>query len=118
MDCYYFGCVDRPGHYLFYSRRTVQERDLPDDFPVNPYVLDGRLLPPKLPQVEGRAELIHFTGWTVLSFWDRSVDRRPGCNSAFILRGRYNFNEAVEFAKEHYPWVWARFGFKVYRRIS
>ena len=116
MDCYYFGCINRPGHYLFAGSHTIHERDLPDDFPVNPYVLDGRLLPPKLSQTEGSAELIHFRDWTVVSFWDRSVDGRHGSNSAFVIRGRHNFHGAVEIAKKNYPGVWSRFDFEVYER--
>lgn len=116
INCFYFGVQREMGHYLYSGLRHFNERHLPDDFPCVPYVLDGRLLPPMLPKTEGRAELIHFKDWTILTFWDSSFDTRPGSNSAFIIRGVVDFDKAVEVAKEHYPQVWARFRFEVVLR--
>lgn len=116
MDCYYFGTKDRAGHYLFLGQQHFNHKYLPDDFPLNPNGLDGRLLPPMLPQEQGRAEIIYFIGWTIIAFWDRSVDSREGSNSAFIMRGNRTFNEALKIAKESYPHIWERFNFKVFLR--
>lgn len=114
--CFYFGVQGEMGHYLYLGRRRFNERYLPDDFPVSPHVLDGRLLPPMLPQTEGRAELIHTRDWTILTFWDCSFDTRRNSNSAFIIRGRLDFDTAVQVAKEHYPQIWSRFNFEVTAR--
>src|SRR5690349_11829936 len=94
IDAYYFGCLNGPGHYLFDVHGRNAERRVPADFPCRPTAFDGTFLPPGLPQIEGRASLVHFNGWTVLAFWDRSVDKRGGCNSAFILRNYHDFDEA------------------------
>lgn len=116
IKCFYFGVQREMGHYLYVGTRMFNQRLVPDDFPVNPYVLDGRLLPPQLERIEGRAELIHFRDWTILTFWDSSFDTRPGSSSAFIISGHLDFTEAVKVAKEQYPQVWSRFKFEVYQR--
>lgn len=106
---YYFGCYKDPGHYLFdVSMRRVYKPKLPDDFPVNPDILDAGLLPPKLPQVEGQIFLNHINGWTILSFWDRSIDKRPSSNSAFVIRGIHKADEAFRLADESFHDVVAR----------
>jgi hypothetical protein len=115
-EIYYFGCMDVPGHYLFRGKIHQNPRYLPDDFPVSLRTLDGGLLPPMLPRVEGRAEIIHCEEWTILAFWDNSVDSRSGANSNFIIRGWTVFENAVEIAKKAYPYVWERFKFEVYKR--
>lgn len=116
IQCFYFGVQGEVGHYLYAGSRRFHERHLPDDFPVAPYVLDGRLLPPMLPKTEGRAELIHLRDWTILTFWDSSFDKRSGASSTFIIRGVVDFETAVSTAKEHYPQIWSRFKFEVTRR--
>jgi hypothetical protein len=62
---------------------------------------------------EGRAALHHIFHWTVLSFWDRSVDPRPGSHSTFILFGILTFEAAVAKAKSEWPEVWKRYTFTV-----
>lgn len=52
-------------------------------------------------------------GWTMLTFWDRTIDERSGSNSAFILRGRLTFEETVTIAKAIFPKIWSRFPFEV-----
>jgi hypothetical protein len=68
-------------------------------------------------QVEGQAALWHRvepTPWTVLSFWDRSGDSRPGCCASFLLQGRLGFEAAVEEARRHFPALFERFTFEVH----
>lgn len=114
--CYYFGVLNEIGHYLYVGNRSISGRYLPDDFPVAVSALDGRLLPPNLPQKEGRAELIHLKDHTILTFWDRSFDKRHGSSSTFIMQGIFDFSKAIEIAKEHYPNLWLRFEFEVIQR--
>jgi hypothetical protein len=116
-DIYYFGCWREPGHFLRSREGVRHEHNLPADFPCPLNMLDGGFLPPKLPDVQGRATCVHLNRWTILSFWDRSVDKRPGCNSAFIIRGYHTFSEAVRLAKERFPEVWGRFTFTVYEDV-
>lgn len=117
-DIFYFGCWREPGHFLRNVQGgTLHDQTLPADFPCNFRMLDGGFLPPKLPQTEGRATVVHLNHWTIVTFWDRSVDRRPGCNSSFVIRGLHTFNEAVEQAQAAFPQIWERFTFKVYEDI-
>lgn len=114
---YYFGCIDQPGHYMHSSPapRDIEERREVSHFVhSNPwgYDIDGGLCP-KGPEVEGRAIVRHKDGWTALSFWDRSVDRRGKCNSNFLAVGDLTFDQMVELAKRHFPHVVERFSFPI-----
>jgi len=64
-------------------------------------------------QIEGAALLHYKDGWTALSFWDRSIDKRSGCNSNFFAQGTHTFEEMLEIARAHFPAVMARFTFKI-----
>jgi len=115
MEIFYFGKrYKHSGHHLYSSRGMVYDRDLPNDFPCPPYALDGGFLPPKRPQREGRAHLVHFTGWTVLAFWDRSGDSRRNSGSSFIVRGHHGFNEVITKTKKAFPEIWERIDFDIY----
>lgn len=82
---YYFGCDKQAGHHAFDEgrRRPPYERAIIFSH------LDGTLPP----QPEGRnlyvASFSRLGGWnmTALSWWDRSVDSRPGSNSTILAPG-------------------------------
>jgi hypothetical protein len=117
MKVFYFGCIKVPGHYMFASpaARTLVGRRAVDDFTrSNPwgYRIDAKLCPSG-PEIEGRALLHHKDGWTALSFWDRSVDRRGRCNSNFLAEGTHSFEKMLNLAGEHFPSVVARFEFPI-----
>lgn len=113
-DAFYFGCIGRPGHFLHSTRGYQVWRDtIPADFPISEERIDSAYTPRIKGQTQGVASLWHGNGWTILAFWDRSVDGRGGCNSNFILRGTLTFDEAVTRAKERFPFVWNRFTFPV-----
>lgn len=109
----YFGCDDDTGHY-FYGLGMVGRTDT--DARRNFSWIDGVLCPPG-DQREGLANLVHgnldHQPWTILAFWDRSVDSRPGSNSVFILPGTLNFPLAIDAARLAFPAVWKRFTFPV-----
>ncbi len=111
-QAWYFGADGGKGHYLRGHRGQSQEA-IPKDFPCRVGVLDTGFLPPAEEQIEGRATLATLNGWTVMAFWDRSVDTRRGSNSAFCIRGTHTFDEMVGIAKECFPAVWNRFKFEV-----
>lgn len=124
----YFGCWGGTGHFLSDARGHMA-RDIRREFPLHERRVDGAFCgDPALAeyqrdrthwrgdeehQPEGRARLHHIDGWTVLAFWDRSVDDRFGSNSAFLLPGILSATEAHAAAKAAFPAVWDRFRFAV-----
>ena len=54
-------------------------------------------------------------GFTIVSFWDRSSDKRFGSNSSFIEFGHYQFNEMIALARIAFPKLFARFDFEIRR---
>jgi hypothetical protein len=111
---YYYGCMDRPGHHLYLPTTTPDESVLRS----NPwkYDVDGGLAPTG-PQIEGLASVHHRRGWTALSFWDRSVDHRPGSCSTLLARGDWDFSQMLELFQTHFPQVVSRFKFEI-RELS
>ena len=118
MDgAFYFGCWREAGHYLFCPSGRQASYRLPDDFPISRGdILDAGFLPANLPEVEGLASFCHLNGWTIISFWDRSVDKRGKSNSSFLLRGEYSFDVACKAAAEVFPAIWSRFKFPIVMR--
>lgn len=110
-DAFYYGCWNEVGHFLFKpDGDSIREFNpcFPKDFPVKPGLLDGAFLGCQWgPQFE--AVLSHVGNWTIISFWDNTVDDRPGSNSNFIFRGKLSFEEAIKMAKEVFPTIFARF---------
>lgn len=119
----YFGCWQRAGHYFFGpGMRSLRHADVPEALRDD---IDGRYPPggrkagemyPRddTPQVEGLATVTQRGAWTVLAFWDRSVDTRRGSNSAFLLHGQHDFTAALALARAAFPEVFARFTFEVW----
>lgn len=108
MRVYYFGCNERAGHFLWDPSLFLTQND--DKIPWRN--IDGGLCP-KNKEVEGEALLHVKDGWTAISFWDRSVDKRGACNSSFIAEGVHTFDEMCKIAQEKFPKVWGRFPFKI-----
>lgn len=117
---YYFGVwsPSKLGHFLYDVNGSNMERRLPEDFPLRRWqCLDGGLLPLHGPCVEGQASFFFMNGWTFLSFWDCSGDKRPASNSTFLIRGMVpNFAIACEICGRHFPSIWNRFPFPVVER--
>lgn len=97
----YFGCMDRPGHYLHDSSgRTVRDEQQKDKgFPWSLALMDGGLLKNgKRPDIyDGK---VYWTAgglsfWYSFFWWDRSVDSRGASNSGFYVRG-FGWPEAQE----------------------
>lgn len=120
VDCYYFGCIGGPGHYM-HKRGAHSPYDEERTIGAAFGGIDGKLCWNSKPgdysynreETEGRAFLTHKSGWTAIAFWDRSVDRRGACNSAFFVRGELTFAQMVRVARHQWPQVWARFTFEV-----
>lgn len=106
----YFGCRSDLGHHLRHAQdgRLLlhgQERWI--------ISLDGSLPPRGKIQVEGLATLTYLHGYSILAFWDRSVNTRPGSNSIFLIPGELSFDQTVVMARTTFPMVWERFKFEV-----
>jgi len=102
---YFFGCIGTAGHYMFSPTRQVWSHSSP----WGAYDIDTREPPaPPGEQTEGPARLHHKDGWTMLSTWDRSVDKRHGSHANFIFEGVLNFDAALARAEETFPSIVAR----------
>lgn len=101
----YFGCRHEAGHYVFRENGRT-------DYWLEDGIgrFDGKLAPQ--PEAELYvAALSRLGGWglSALSWWDRSVDRRPGSNS--ILFAPSLTIEPIEILVEgtkRFPWVFDR----------
>ncbi len=111
---FYFGVWDasRAGHHL-YTPEGHCICDPPRWFPVAFHALDGGLLPHGSPQVEGISTLVYLNGWSILTFWDRSVDHRMGSCSAFLFKGRLIFEAVCLLARDDFAVIWERFTFPI-----
>lgn len=108
----FFGCWGASGHYMFTkSKRDIGDVDLRSwEFPMTTDLDGSRLLLPN-PEREGYGCRTYLPALhvTVLSWWNRVFDTRPGVNSHFLCRGRAGselmwdiFNHQFqELAKHH-----------------
>lgn len=109
----FFGAVKQPGHFLHRANGQRAGRSIERSLPFRAGILDGGLLPESGEQPEGAAGHCELNGWTIVSFWDRSVDKRPGSNSAFLFADRRYFPGIIAIAKLQLPWFWERINFEV-----
>jgi len=113
MKAYFFGCADDVlGHFMHSykcgSWGHVTGRPSPWGFREIDLAPEKGPQPRGVDQREGPAQLHHRDGWTMLSFWDRSVDSRPGAHGNFIFQGTHDFADMMRLAAEHFPTVVAR----------
>jgi hypothetical protein len=125
IEAYYYGCAGEPGHCWWSSglaTRRPNYRAMVNKFPRIGCRIDGGLCPGSIegkpydrtrPEREGEAHIHHIDGWTVLAFWDRSVDSRGGCNSNFVARGTHDYATMRAIAEAQFPTVWKRFRFEL-----
>jgi hypothetical protein len=124
---FYFGPWQQAGHYLVNEWGSGVYGERKGNFPWSEGQIDGRLQP-HFPDCakkrgysycgcgngpEGIALIHHKSGWTALSFWDRSVDPRGACNSNFFAEGTFTFDEMVAMAKHRFEFRWKKMGFEV-----
>ncbi len=111
----YFGCGsdDYPGHHVFrpgmkHARYGAHQEWLRlNDGCFPPGYEDGA-------EPEGRSVIIYPRGeFTLLAFWDRSVDKRHGSHSVFLFPGLLTWNLAISEARKQFPEVMKRLTFDV-----
>jgi hypothetical protein len=116
VECYFFGCWDAVGHHYYDHWGRRNDKTMPAG--LRPEQLDCGYAPGAIqkksqfersrPEVEGEAALHHIEGWTVLSYWDRSVDARPSSNSSFVAKGTHSFAIMRAIALAQYAQIWKR----------
>jgi hypothetical protein len=111
----YFGCWDRPGHYLHRpGGATVwATRDVPG-LSWSETLMDGGLLKngqrPDICDGKVFSTCGGLAFWWAFFWWDRSGDRRQASNSGFYVRG-FGHDERAEafaYACEQFPHVVSR----------
>ena len=133
-DCYYFGCWNKAGHYLFGPHDCLAPyagRDAIVSFGGRHH-LDGSLAPRRhnvtmeivwgaMPasgrsvkyqseELEQGRFLRHVldNGFTAIQWWDRSQgDTRGACNSTILRRGTHGSKELLAVLAERFPTVLA-----------
>lgn len=120
---YYYGCWNnRTGHFLFKPDGTFvemeSEKRLAEQMKSVNISCDIFISSSKCPQrkdvnnrrleVEGEAHLHHINGWTLLAFWNRSVDHRNSSHSNFFTQGEWDFNQMCQIARKSYPSIWQK----------
>lgn len=112
----YFGCWDRPGHYLHGpGSRSIYRQEIGElELPWTEGLMDGGLLKngKRADAPDGRVWWTAggLTFWYAFFWWDRSVDKRGACNSGLYVRG-FGWPEiqgAFDYACGVYPQVVAR----------
>lgn len=111
---FYCGCHGDKGHYLW----TEDEDESGKFWAMQPWGVrvDGELQPFPRGGFIVRNGATRFTlehGWSALSWWDNSIDGRPGSHSTFMVKGTWSAKEVLSMAQRRFPWVFSRFKYEV-----
>lgn len=115
---FYFGCNGEAGHDLFneHGRKAPHYSSPSEQRPLREALshMDG-VLPPitqdkfRAPLYVASFSILGGLGYCTLSWWDCSVDSRPGSNSTVFAPGLDWLSlEMLEVAKQKMPWVFSR----------
>ena len=110
---FYFGCIGRPGHYLFQKdEQSADVRNLNSRWVkaigLNPAILEPRILDGLfVPTGSGYRESI-IPPARIVSWMDNSVDHRGGSHSTFIGFGYGKAEEMLDDAIWQFPSVMRR----------
>jgi hypothetical protein len=107
---FYFGCVREAGHYLF-DRNGNKARGYggPEQYHLREALSHfDSVLPP--PRGDGLYRASFSTlgglGYCALSWWDGSVDKRPGSNSTVFAPGLiWTPERLLEIYPKAFPWL-------------
>jgi len=113
---FYCGCLAEPGHYLWRENQHKVSWKETDTIQPWGHWIDGGLTPlqeGRAAVANGVARLMHAHGWTSLSWWDNSIDSRPGSHSTFVVAGTWSAEEMCSMARARFPWVFERFKYEV-----
>lgn len=105
---FYLGCINKAGHYLW------KDQDTEDSYYGNKEIPEHILSKldtgfcPKDTAVIGFVQRTNIDDWVILSWWDRSVDSRPGSHSTFAAQGFKNMGELQSEMRNKFPVVFSR----------
>lgn len=113
---YYFGCgLRETGHYLHnIDLITIDEFSL--KLPFKWEKLDCGFCPKDNEvnnQEQGIIKSTKIDEWLILSFWDRSMDKRFGSHSTFLCKTNEGKKELLSRSKKCYPKIFKRIEFKL-----
>lgn len=113
MRSLYFGCHRDTGHYLWAPdpQFDLVRMDM-SKCPFGAYI-DSIFLPSQA--LQGQVFHTKIGDYTVISFVDYSVDDRHGSHSEFIIKGRVEYDEAMQIIREEFPQIFRRFQFELVR---
>lgn len=111
---FYCGCHRDSGHHVW-----REDGDSSHKFwKLQPWgvKIDGELQPLArrgfhVPNGAARFTLAH--GWSALSWWDNSIDTRPGSHSTFVVEGTHTAEAVLAMARARFPWVFERFKYEI-----
>lgn len=109
-DIWFFGAVGQAGHHLWVPGEAPHFQ--PKSFPAYQKIGNGLewerldasalLLPADVPG-DVAITWLPAHGVTVLAWWDRHVDSRPGSNAQVIRVGRWFIGEMLAAYRENFP---------------
>lgn len=115
-EIYYFGCVGGIGHHLHKPSEHGPVR--PDRREHRKVawmkICDGGLGLEDIDggNTEGCGIWAYVRGYSIVSFWDRSIDSRGGSTSSFLVKGLHSFAAVLECAENFFPNIFKRYTFK------
>jgi hypothetical protein len=112
----YFGCVREAGHHLWANEsRSMRPEQIAAQYDINPNLL--RNLDATFPPGHAQHECIYNTcvihPIRIIAWWDRSLDKRPGSNSALIGIGYNSADDMFIDAETQFPSVMKRQNMKL-----
>lgn len=107
INVLYFGCIGSPGHGL-YDKSLPWSKQPPYGSTPWGSKLDGFLVEPLKDCTPGQVQHAVKDGWTLVQFWDYSVDQRPGSNSAFLVSEIMSAEALIEEAQKQWPEIFNR----------
>jgi hypothetical protein len=111
----FFGCYKVAGHYLYKRGRAIAYGESPWGTGLDTGILtkgDDKYARPDTSPT-GNYTVSRKSGWTAISFWDRSGDDRPGSNSAFLIALDISDKELLSLAAAQWPDIFSRAGFPI-----
>jgi len=102
----YFGCIGRPGHYLFSSEGYSTDNHTRLIPGISEKLLGN--MDSVFPPADTRAGIYNdcvVPPVRIVSWWDYSVDKRPGSNSNLIGYGYSLAEEMIDDAYKKFPSV-------------